>query len=264
MRILGRLLGSFRKDKPSDKPPIYGGDGLSEEFPAIVNCASTGMAQALIDRFISERCGENWERGIELTLASRDNPEKDIKMVSAKLPNGTENQFYFDLSRPVGVAMKMGRNLSQRQSQPQPQSNRQAPEQEMETSLPCEIHESDKDLIKQSDIDWWRSLEVSDVMEIEQADNVFKLAAFSKFRKQGLDSHESAKKVRLSFLTYYGRIKDRNDPRFNFTEEDISLPYALKKRIDDGIASGQISKEELRSGTSINAVIRDKIRSGEL
>ena len=258
MGILGRLLGSLRKDKPNDKPPIYGGDGLSEASPAIVNCASMRMAHGLIDRFISEKCGDDWERGIELTLASRGHPEKDIKMIAAKLPDGTEKQFYFDLSRPVGVSMKMNRQQAKNRPQPPPRQT------QSKNALPCEIHESDKDLVKQSDLNWWRSLEVSEVMEMEQTDNVFKLAAYTKFCEQGLDGHESAKKVRLSFLTYYGRIADRNDPRFNFQDQDVSLPYALKKRIDDGIASGRISKNELQSGTSINAVIREKIRDNAL
>lgn len=263
MGIMQRILSAFRTDKPSDKPPIYGGDGLSAESPAIVNCASMGMAQALIERFISERCGNSWETGAELTLASPNDPDKDIKMISAKLPDGTENHFYFDLSRPVGVAMKMaGAGQTPPRSQAQPK--RQPPNRPVNSSLPCEIHENDEDLVKDSDLDWWRSLGVSDVMEMEQADNVFKLAAFKKFREQGLDSHESAKKVRLSFLTYYGRVEDRNDSRFNFPEQDVSLPYALKKRIDNAISSGQIAKEDLRSGTSINAVIREKIRGGEL
>lgn len=266
MGIFRRLFSGLIKDKPSDKPPIYGGDGLSKESPAIVNCASMSMAQGLMDRFISEKCGENWERGVELTLASRDDPDKNIKMVSVELPDGTENQFYFDLSRPVDVSLKMYRRAGQNESQirTHPKPKRQDPVQEIESSLPCEIHDNDRDLVKQSDIDWWRSLEVSDVMEMEQIDNAFKLAAYKKFRDEGLDGHEAAKKVRVSFLVYYGRTKDRRDPRFKFSEQDVSLPYALKKRIDDSIASGAISKEELRSETSINAAIRRKIRSGEL
>lgn len=267
MGLLGRIVSAFRKDKPSDKPPIYGGDGLSDESPAIVNCASMGMAQSLIDRFISDKCGEEWERGIEMTLASRNDPEKNIKMISVNLPDGTENRFYFDLSRPVAVAMKMG-GMRQRQPQPKsydkPESGHQTSRQTPESSLPCEIHENDKDLVTDADLAWWHSLKVKDVMEMEQTDNVFKLAAFKKFCEQGLDSHESAKKVRLAFLTYYGRTKDRKDPRFNFPEEDVSLPYVLKKRIDDGISSGRVTKQELQSGTSINAVIRKKIRSGGL
>lgn len=116
MGLLGRITNAFRKQKPNDKPPIYGGDGLSNESPAIVNCASMGMAQALIDRFISERCGEEWERGVEMTLASRNDPDKSIQAILVKLPDGTENRFYFDLSRPVSVAMKMS-GMGKRQAQ---------------------------------------------------------------------------------------------------------------------------------------------------
>lgn len=267
MGLLGRITNAFRKEKPNDKPPIYGGDGLSNESPAIVNCASMGMAQALIDRFISERCGEEWERGVEMTLASRNVPDKSIQVISVKLPDGTEKRFYFDLSRPVSVAMKMsgmGKRQVQTKSRQKLESEDRIPGRPAESSLPCEIHENDKDLVNDQDLAWWKSLEVKDVMEMEQADNVFKLAAFNKFRKRGFDSHESAKKVRLAFLTYYGRTKDRNDSRFDFAEEDVSLPYPLKQRIVNAISSGQVTKEELQSGTSINAAIRRKIRSGEL
>ncbi len=107
MSIISRLFGGKKKNKYDDKPPIYGGDGLSDHSPAIVNCASMGMARALIDGFISERCGKEWERGMEYTLAAPDNPKKSIRMICIKTQNGGEHKFYFDLSRPVGVAMKM-------------------------------------------------------------------------------------------------------------------------------------------------------------
>jgi len=65
------------------------------------------MAQALIDGCISERCGPGSERGIEFTLEAPDNPDKLIKMISVTAQDGSEHKFYFDLSRPVAVAMKM-------------------------------------------------------------------------------------------------------------------------------------------------------------
>ncbi|EML1877568.1 TPA: hypothetical protein R2X00_005226 [Escherichia coli] len=107
MGIISRLFGGKSKPQYDNKPPIYGGDGLTDRSPAIVNCASMGMAQALIDGFISERCGEGSERGIEFTLKSPDNSEKLIKMICVTAPDGSEHKFYFDLSRPVAVAMKM-------------------------------------------------------------------------------------------------------------------------------------------------------------
>ncbi|MDT4843922.1 hypothetical protein FQZ97_778610 [compost metagenome] len=107
MSIISRLFGGKSKEQQDDKPPIYGGDGLSDRSPAIVNCASMGMAQALIDGFIAERCGRGFKRGIEFTLEAPGNPGKLIKMICATAQDGSKHKFYFDLSRPVAVAMKM-------------------------------------------------------------------------------------------------------------------------------------------------------------
>lgn len=107
MGIFSQLFGGKRKQQHEDQPPIYGGDGLSDRSPAIVNCASMAMAQALIDGFISEKCGEGYERGIEFTLESPNDPDKLVKLIFVTAPDGTEHKFYFDLSRPVAVAMKM-------------------------------------------------------------------------------------------------------------------------------------------------------------
>lgn len=107
MGIISRLFGGNNKPQDDDKPPIYGGDGLSDRSPAIINCASMAMAQALIDGFILERCGPGSERGVELTLEAPNNPDKLIKMVSVTAKDGSGHKFYFDLSRPVAVVMKM-------------------------------------------------------------------------------------------------------------------------------------------------------------
>ena len=106
MSIISRLFGKKKNDY-DDKPPIYGGDGLTDHSPAIINCASMGMAQALIDGFISEKCDGEWERGMEYTLSAPDGTRKPIRMICVKTSNGSEHNFYFDLSRPVSVTMKM-------------------------------------------------------------------------------------------------------------------------------------------------------------
>jgi hypothetical protein len=107
MSIISRLFGSKKEKEHDDKPPIYGGDGLSDHSPAIVNCASMGMAQALIDGFISEKCGKGWERETEFTIASPSNPSKSLRLICVHTSEGQEHNYYFDLSRPVSVAMKM-------------------------------------------------------------------------------------------------------------------------------------------------------------
>lgn len=107
MGIISQLFGGRSKQQHDDQPPIYGGDGLSDRSPAIVNCASMAMAQALIDGFISKKCGKGCERGIEFTLESPNDPDKLVKMICVTTRDGTEHKFYFDLSRPIAVAMKM-------------------------------------------------------------------------------------------------------------------------------------------------------------
>lgn len=107
MSIFSKLFGSKKKSDYDDKPPIYGGDGLSDDSPAIVNCASMGMAQALIDSFISEKCGNDWEREIEFTISSPSDLSKSLRLICVRASDGNEHKFYFDLSRPASVAMKM-------------------------------------------------------------------------------------------------------------------------------------------------------------
>tara|TARA_R110002095_G_scaffold214995_1_gene208127 strand:- start:34 stop:366 length:333 start_codon:yes stop_codon:yes gene_type:complete len=107
MGILSSLFGIKKKENINDMPPIYGGDGLSEYSPAIINCASMDMANHLIDKFISEKCGTGWEKGIEFTIAAPDNSEKSLKAINIKQSNGAKACFYFDLSRPITNAMKM-------------------------------------------------------------------------------------------------------------------------------------------------------------
>lgn len=106
--FIARLLGKKGKSEIDQMPPIYGGDGLSERSPAIVNCASMRMAQALIDRFISEKWGQQWNRGVELTVADPNDASRSLRVICVVTEEGEEHRYYFDLSRPLGVAMKMG------------------------------------------------------------------------------------------------------------------------------------------------------------
>ncbi|MBT4450100.1 MAG: hypothetical protein HOC92_10440, partial [Gammaproteobacteria bacterium] len=107
MSIISRIFGKKKKNKYDDKPPMHGGDGLSKHSPVIVNCASMGMAQSLIDDFITDKCGKGWVRGMEYTIGAPDNPEKLLRMISVESNDGSEYSFYFDLARPVAAAAKM-------------------------------------------------------------------------------------------------------------------------------------------------------------
>ena len=101
MSIISRFFGSKKKDGYNDKPPIYGGDGLSDTSPVIINCSSMSMAQALIDSFISKQYGNGWERVIEFTIANPNDTNKPLKLIRVKTADGNEHKLYFDLSSPV-------------------------------------------------------------------------------------------------------------------------------------------------------------------
>lgn len=66
-----------------------------------------GMAHALIDSFISEKCGNEWEQKTAFTIAAPNTSNKTVKMVCIQAFDGSEHKFYFDLSRPVDASMKM-------------------------------------------------------------------------------------------------------------------------------------------------------------
>ncbi|HUH36500.1 MAG TPA: hypothetical protein VL027_01005 [Spongiibacteraceae bacterium] len=110
MSILQFLTRLFRREKydPSGgHPPLYGGDGLTAQSPVIVNCASLSTAQSLMDKFISERCGDTWERTLAASLAGHETSGKLIRLLHVRTPDGVDHEFYFDLTRPNGVAMEM-------------------------------------------------------------------------------------------------------------------------------------------------------------
>lgn len=94
----------------SDKPPLFGGDGLAPETAVIVNCASTAMARSLIGQFVSKihgQHGSDWEHGPEFFVRKPGIPDFTVRAVGIKLSNGEYVTYYFNLARPHGIAMKM-------------------------------------------------------------------------------------------------------------------------------------------------------------
>lgn len=118
MGFFNKLFGGkdeARTDPLGGKPPMYGGDGSSPEQAVVVNCASMGTANHLIDRFISERHGEkgkDWQRGIEMFVNAPDVAEYTIRSIGVELSNGGRESYFFDVSRPMSgsknVAKMMG------------------------------------------------------------------------------------------------------------------------------------------------------------
>lgn len=112
MGLFNKLFGKSKTNKNplDDKPPIYGGDGTTEENAAVINCASMGTANRLMDRFISEKHGEvekDWKRAIEFFRKSEDSNPPMIRVIRIQCSDGSEHQYYFDITRPMNVASKM-------------------------------------------------------------------------------------------------------------------------------------------------------------
>jgi hypothetical protein len=128
---------------------------------------------------------------------------------------------------------------------------------------PCAIHTSDRTLVRDSDVAWWNGLTLDDCKAFEQQDNITKVAALQKFMEEdGLSEEEAAKKVRRNFPFYYWALEQRENEHFPLSESDAKLPYVLKDRINRALMSRKIDHQSLSKATSLNALIRDLIRSG--
>ena len=134
-------------------------------------------------------------------------------------------------------------------------------------ALVCEIHPDDMDLVCEEDMSWWNSLSLGDCMALEEVDNAFRLSTFIEFRKsEGLSAEDAAKKVNLHFPSYYVSLDSRADEKCVVTAADAKLPYVLKDRVNRAAISGVIDLQALAlgQGSSVNALVRQAIRSGRM
>ena len=127
------------------------------------------------------------------------------------------------------------------------------------------VHPDDKDLISDYDRHWWKSLTLEDCKAFEQEDNDYKLALFMKLcEESGLSEEEATEHVKKSVIRYYGTLEQRDyDP---FTGDDARLPYILKDRVNIAVMKYIVTmdKNEVDSASSMNAIIRNLIRSGKV
>lgn len=131
-----------------------------------------------------------------------------------------------------------------------------------EPAPPCAIHVDDKALVKPEDVAWWNSMSLNDCQALQKEDNVFRLAAFQKFiETDHLPEAEAAKKVRLSFPTFYWKLEHRVDEKFQLGADDAKLPYVLKDRINRAVLGRVVDEQAVGRSSSINALIRQLIRS---
>lgn len=103
MNFLAKLFSRNKtKIQEEEFSPYKGGDGLSKDSPVFINCASIGMANFLIDRFISEKHGvknSDWNQTMSMTLKSKITECGMVKSIVINSANESYT-YYFDISRP--------------------------------------------------------------------------------------------------------------------------------------------------------------------
>ncbi|MDA0195275.1 MAG: hypothetical protein O2951_09555 [Bacteroidetes bacterium] len=111
MGLFSNLFKS-KKDRRHFSPdfkPITGGDATSIETSAIIHCLSMGMANSLIDRFISERhgtVGEDWKRSLEHFVVNDRIISGVIRCIIITSKKGNM-AYYFNVSRPMQGTLKV-------------------------------------------------------------------------------------------------------------------------------------------------------------
>lgn len=134
-----------------------------------------------------------------------------------------------------------------------------------EPAPPCAIHPDDRGLVRTEDQEWWNGLSLDDCKAIEKQDNVTQIATLMSFmRDDGLQEEDAAKKVRLLFPFYYWTLGQRAEEHFQLVAADAKLPYVLKDRVNRAMTLGRIDRATLSRASSMNALVRDLIHSGQL
>lgn len=129
----------------------------------------------------------------------------------------------------------------------------------------CEVDPADQDLVLDSDLEWWASLTLDDVRQLESEDSTFKIALFSKLvEKDGLTQDEAASRVARAFPIYYLTRANRSKGE-DFSGEDAKLPYPIKQRVNDfNVSTLHYHPEVLKQFSSFNALVRAMARDGHL
>jgi hypothetical protein len=124
-----------------------------------------------------------------------------------------------------------------------------------------EIHQNDKELIRKEDKEWWGTLTMDELKEIEKQDNASRMAAYMHFTTtNGMSKEDATKEIKKTIPVYYLTPNQRGDKDL-LEDDDANLPYILKKRINDTIIS-RIAYESLnKEGTHIHDLIRGLLRT---
>lgn len=98
------------------KPPVFGGDGSTAEDAVVINCASMGMANHLIDNWISDHHGEkgeDWERTVEMFLDQGQANPPTLRSIGVETKEGEDYSYVFNIGRPMGATMQLNEILNQ-------------------------------------------------------------------------------------------------------------------------------------------------------
>ncbi len=112
---MGFFKWLFGKNTPPSKrvdenPPIYGGDAVTPQTSAILNCYAMSTANYLIDRFISELHGQkdcDWKRSLEFFVNAPGVPEFTVRAIRIITSSGEKLTYYFNGARPMNGTKKL-------------------------------------------------------------------------------------------------------------------------------------------------------------
>jgi hypothetical protein len=129
------------------------------------------------------------------------------------------------------------------------------------------VHPDDKELITEYDIHYWESLTLDDFKAFQKQDIFFQFALFKKLvEEDGLSNEEAVKQVRKIHPFYYTTLEEREDEPLGFREDDAKLPYILNGRVNKAVIKyiRKMDKSEIASTSSMNAILRNIIRTGKV
>ncbi len=88
-------------------PSLFGGDGRTREMPVVVNSVSGALAKLLIRNHITKtlggRSGVDWKKVKVTEIEERQDYDGHVECHTVETLVGTQEKFYFDLSRSHGA-----------------------------------------------------------------------------------------------------------------------------------------------------------------
>jgi len=126
------------------------------------------------------------------------------------------------------------------------------------------LTEKRKEGVRNEDIRWWWNMHDLERCIMVKIDNLPRMAMYTHNLEHGMSFEEAAAKVRKCH-PMYGEPNDTS----NTIGEDRPLPYELKDRVNNYIEKKTLSdpeglKKKVEKSSSLNALVRDEIREGNI